>query len=97
MDSMTPLARRAILFHLEEKLEAELAASLTAASLEVQRLEFPVLRQHGGHREQAEGRQGGLPAQEGKRVAHAPVGGRHFRIDQQSPDAQKVLPSFGWH
>lgn len=39
MDSMTPLARRAILFHLEEKLEAELAASLTAASLEVQRLE----------------------------------------------------------
>jgi DNA-binding response OmpR family regulator len=38
MDSMTPRARSAILFHLEEKLEAELAASLIAASFEVQRM-----------------------------------------------------------
>jgi len=39
MGSRTPLARRAILFHLEEKLEAELAASLNAASFEVHRHE----------------------------------------------------------
>jgi DNA-binding NtrC family response regulator len=39
MDSVTPIARSAILFHLEEKLEAELAASLTAASFAVQRME----------------------------------------------------------
>ncbi|MGD0579974.1 MAG: hypothetical protein ABSC08_13710 [Bryobacteraceae bacterium] len=38
MDSMIHQARKAILFHLEEKLEAELAASLTAASCEVQRM-----------------------------------------------------------
>lgn len=38
MDSMIHLARKAILFHLEEKLEAELAASLAAASCEVQRI-----------------------------------------------------------
>ena len=38
MDSVIPLARSAILFHLEEKLEAELAASLTAASFGVQRV-----------------------------------------------------------
>jgi len=35
MDSMIHPARRAILFHLEEKIETELAASLKAASCEV--------------------------------------------------------------
>jgi DNA-binding response OmpR family regulator len=37
MDSMIHPARKAILFHLEEKLEAELAACLAATSCHVQR------------------------------------------------------------
>ena len=38
MDSMIHPARRAILFHLEEKLETELAAALKAASCEIHRV-----------------------------------------------------------
>ncbi len=38
MDSMIQQARKAILFHLEEKLATELAASLKAACCEVHRI-----------------------------------------------------------
>lgn len=53
------------------------------ADVEIDEPDIPGLGQHGGHREQAERREGGLFADKAEGVLEAPKGGRELRIDEQ--------------